>query len=97
MPKIRSRETVPAAGGDGYDALFAYAEQWLRLQDAAVGDVLASVEPLATSWWNDVNGAADQWTRLCLDGLESTLEQMRVVGDAVARNQQRWLDELQAR
>jgi hypothetical protein len=97
MPKIRAHETAEAAGHDGYDAMFVYAEQWLRLQDAAVGNMLASIEPLAATWWHDVNGAADGWTRLCLEGLESTLEQMRVVGDAVVRNQQRFLDEWQAR
>jgi hypothetical protein len=97
MPKTRARATAQPASRDGYDALFAYAEQCLRLQDDAVGGMLASVGPLAATWWHDVNGAADEWTRLCLDGLESTLEQMRVVGDAVVRNQQRFLDELQAR
>ncbi len=97
MPKTRARANAQAATRDVYDAWFAYAEQWLRLQDAAVGGVLTSFEPLAATWWRDLTGASDEWTRLYVDGLESTVEHMRVVGDAVARNQRRFLDDLQAR
>jgi hypothetical protein len=83
---------------DGYDdAFFAYAEQWLRLQDAAVSGMLAGVEPIAMAWWNDLNGAAGEWTRFYFNGFESALEQMREIGDAVARNQQRLLEELRTR
>jgi hypothetical protein len=94
MSKVRAHVGHAAGASDGYDAFFAYAGEWLRLQDATVGGMLASVEPLAATWWSDLNGAADEWTRLYLDGIESTLEQMRLVGDAVARNQRRLLEEL---
>lgn len=97
MSKTRARANAQAATRDGYDPWFAYAEQWLRLQDAAVGGMLASFEPLAATWWHDLSGAADEWTRLYIDGLESTIEQMRVVGDALARDQRRFLNDLQAR